>query len=108
MVNVIITLQYLNIRKYSLNKALLQTQGSPAMGPPFSLSISKTDHSRLSKEVPLNLTANAEVGNSLGKNTKKPLPHCVVQTCMHVTEVRTLLGRYAVSPGKQLPTFRST
>jgi hypothetical protein len=27
---------------------------------------------------------------------------------MHVTEVRTLLGRYAVSPGKQLPTFRST
>jgi hypothetical protein len=32
-------------------------QGSPEMGQPSYLSVSTTDHSRLSQEVPLNLTA---------------------------------------------------
>jgi len=45
-------------------------QGSPEMGQPSYLSNSTTGHSRLSQEVPLNLTANVEVGK-ISTNSKQ-------------------------------------
>jgi len=45
-------------------------QESPEMGQPSYISISTTGHSLLSQEVPLNLTANVEVGK-ISTNSKQ-------------------------------------
>lgn len=88
--------------------------GRPQMGQPFYLSISKTDHLHLTQEVPLNLNAAAEDGKISTSNGTEAftLAWC---TSLHVPYVifRSsgfiyLFIYFAVSSGKQLPSFWST